>query len=228
LFFANNPSLTIGLIVLSVLPTSGMTASWTGLSGGNLKLSLAIMSSNLLLSILLMPLVLGFVDTGNLAINSSVIVSSLLKVVIVPLLLGDLTRRLIIKKASQDTYKKMKPYFGEISSFFVLIIIFIAVSLKSKMILNDVTLALYTVIPLVIYYGLMLAISHFTGKRFRKEDHVSIVFSTTMRNLTIALGLVMGIEGGDLAVFLMALAYMVQLPFATLYHNYSVKKLITM
>jgi ACR3 family arsenite efflux pump ArsB len=228
LFFANNPSLTIGLMVLSVLPTSGMTASWTGLSGGNLKLSLAIMSSNLLLSILLMPLVLGFVDTGNLAINSSVIVSSLLKVVIVPLLLGDLTRRLIIKKASQDTYKKMKPYFGEISSFFVLIIIFIAVSLKSKMILNDVTLALYTVIPLVIYYGLMLAISHFTGKRFRKEDHVSIVFSTTMRNLTIALGLVMGIEGGDLAVFLMALAYMVQLPFATLYHNYSVKKLITM
>ena len=120
----------------------------------------------------------------------------------------------------------MKPYFGEVSSFFVLIIIFIAVSLKSKMIMNQSSLALYAMIPLTLYYIILLSVSHFLGKRLKKEDHIALVFSTTMRNLTIALGIAMGIEGGDLAVFLMALAYMIQLPFATLYHNYSTKKAI--
>ncbi len=63
------------------------------------------------------------------------------------------------------------------------------------------------------------------GKKLKREDRISLVFSTTMRNLTIALGIVMGIEGGSLAVFLMALSYMVQLPMATYYHNYALKKL---
>jgi ACR3 family arsenite efflux pump ArsB len=227
-FFSNYPSLTIALVIISVLPTSGMTASWTGLSGGNLKLSLAIMSTNLLLSILVLPFYLGMINTGSITIETGIVVQSLLKIVILPLILGDLTRRLIIKFYKPSGYKKVKPYFGEVSSFFVLIIIFIAVSLKSKMILNNVSLALYAVIPLTLYYLILLSVSHFTGKALHdKKDHIALVFSTTMRNLTIALGIAMGIEGGDLAVFLMALAYMVQLPFATLYHNYAIKKLIT-
>lgn len=225
LFFKHYPSLTMAMVIISVLPTSGMTASWTGLSGGNLKLSLAIMSTNLLLSIAILPLYLSFIHIG-VELETTIVVQSLLRIVILPLILGDLTRRLLIKWKTQKGYKEMKPYFGEVSSFFVLVIIFIAVSLKSKMILNNVSLALYAMIPLMIYYALMLAFSHTVGKSMAKEDHVALVFSTTMRNLTIALGIAMGIEGGDLAVFLMALAYMVQLPFATLYHNYASKKMI--
>lgn len=224
LFFSQHPSLMLALVIISVLPTSGMTASWTGLSGGNLKLSLAIMSTNLLLSIVVLPFYLSFINTGDLVLNMSVVMTSLIKIVILPLILGDITRRLIIKLSSQATYKKAKPYFGEVSSFFVLIIIFIAVSLKSKMILSQWTLALYAMIPLFIYYTVLMFVSHRIGSRFDREDHIAMVFSTTMRNLTIALGIAMGIEGGDLAVFLMALAYMVQLPFATLYHHYSSKK----
>lgn len=223
IFFKNYPSLMMGMVIISVLPTSGMTASWTGLSGGNLKLSLAIMSTNLLISIAVLPIYLNFINVG-VAVETSVVVESLLKIVVLPLILGDLTRRAIIKIKGQKTYKEMKPYFGEVSSFFVLIIIFIAVSLKSKMIMNQASLALYAMIPMAIYYAVLLGISHTIGKKLNREDHIALVFSTTMRNLTIALGIAMGIQGGDMAVFLMALAYMVQLPFATLYHNYALKK----
>ncbi|MBI9015179.1 MAG: arsenic resistance protein [Clostridiales bacterium] len=225
IFFSNYPSLAFGMLVISVLPTSGMTASWTGLSGGNLKLSLAIMSSNLLLSIVFLPFYLSILNNTGMTVETSVIVGSLIKVVVLPLLLGDATRRLILKLKGPSGYKKAKPYFGEISSFFVLIIIFIAVSLKSKMILSNPTLALYAMVPMTIFYITIMSISHLLGKRFDKADQIALVFSTTMRNLTIALGIVMGIEGGSLAVFLMALSYMVQLPIATFYHHLSVKRL---
>lgn len=225
LFFSNYPSLQLGMMVIGLLPTSGMTASWTGLSGGNLKLSLAVMSSNLLLSIVMLPLYLGLFNNTGVTIETTVILNSLLRVVVLPLILGDLTRRLILKLKGEKGFKKLKPYFGEISSFFVLIIIFIAVSLKSKMIINSGTLALYAVVPMALFYTALMIIGHFVGSRFAKEDQISLVFSTTMRNLTIALGLVMGLEGGSMAVFLLALAYMVQLPVATLYHHYTKKKL---
>ncbi len=225
IFFANYPSLALGMLVIAVLPTSGMTASWTGLSGGNLKLSLAVMSSNLLLSIVMLPLYLSIFNTSGITIETTVIFNSLLRVVVLPLILGDITRRLILKLKGPQGYKKMKPYFGEASSFFVLIIIFIAVSLKSKMIISNGTLALYAMIPMALFYMILMTISHMMGKKLKREDQISLVFSTTMRNLTIALGIVMGIEGGSLAVFLMALSYMVQLPMATYYHNYALKKL---
>ena len=225
IFFANYPSLALGMLVIAVLPTSGMTASWTGLSGGNLKFSLAVMSSNLLLSIVMLPLYLSIFNTSGITIEIAVIFNSLLRVVVLPLILGDITRRLILKLKGPQGYKKLKPYFGEASSFFVLIIIFIAVSLKSKMILSNGTLALYAMIPMALFYMILMAISHMMGKKLKREDRISLVFSTTMRNLTIALGIVMGIEGGSLAVFLMALSYMVQLPMATYYHNYALKKL---
>jgi ACR3 family arsenite efflux pump ArsB len=224
-FFSNYPSLALGLLIISVLPTSGMTASWTGLSGGNLKLSLAIMSSNLLLSIIALPLYLSLLNNTGISVETGVIVNSLIKVVIVPLILGDLSRRLILKTKGQEAFKKMKPYFAEVSSFFVLVIIFIAVSLKSKMILGNASLALYAMLPMAIYYMLVMAFSHSIGKKLSRPDQISMVFSTTMRNLTIALGIVMGLEGGSMAVFLMALSYMVQLPIATYYHNYALKKL---
>lgn len=227
LFFASKPELAIGLILLSLLPTSGMTASWTGLAGGNLKLSLAIMSSNLLLSIVALPLYLSFIDTGDVVIKTSLVFISLIKIVVLPLILGDITRRLIIKFKGNEGYKKMKPSFGGISSMGVILIIFVAVSLKSKMILQNLDLALYSVIPLSIYYLLLITISNEIGKRtMEKKDHIALVFSTTMRNLTIALGMAMGLAGGNMTVFLLALAYMIQLPLATFYYNYTQKKIM--
>ena len=149
----------------------------------------------------------------------------ILMVVVLPLLLGDATRRLILKFKGQEGFKKAKPYFGEISSFFVLVIIFIAVSLKSKMILTSGTLVLYAMVPMVLYYIVLMTISHSLSSKLDKADQISMVFSTSMRNLTIALGIVMGLEGGSMAVFLMALAYMIQLPIATYYHHISLKRL---
>jgi len=227
LFFSNYPSLQLGMMIIGLLPTSGMTASWTGLSGGNLKLSLAVMSTNLLLSMVMLPLYLSIFNSTGLVIETSVILMSLLKVVILPLILGDLTRRVILKVKGQAGFKKMKPYFGEISSFFVLVIIFTAVSLKSKMILTSGSLVVYAMVPMILYYIILMTISHTIGKNFERADQISLVFSTTMRNLTIALGIVMGLEGGSMAVFLMALAYMIQLPLATYYHHLSTKKLAT-
>ena len=49
------------------------------------------------------------------------------------------------------------------------------------------------------------------------ENRIALVYSTTLRNLTIALGISLTSFGESLAVFLVAIGYIIQLPVAALY-----------
>lgn len=221
LFFSSNPELLVGLILISLIPTSGMTASWTGLAKGNLKLSLVLIAVNLLSAMVMIPLYLKLFLGTIVTIKTIVIFKSLFKVVVLPLVLGDLTRRLLIKLYGIEGYKKMKPNFGGISSIGVLLIVFISMALKSKTIITQLDLVVLSIIPLVIFYVLLVIISNFIGNKFLdKKDRISLVYSTSLRNLTIALGLAISSFSESLAVFLIAIAYIVQLPVASLYMKF--------
>lgn len=218
LFFGDEPMLLVGIILIGLIPTSGMTASWTGLAKGNLRLSLVMISVNLLLSLIMIPIYLKVFLGEIVTIETMVILKSLLKVVIIPLILGDLTRRMIIKVFGMDKYKEIKPNFSGVSSLGVLLIVFIAMALKSKTIINRLDLVLLSIIPLIILYIIIIATSHFIGKKILKpKDRTALVYATTMRNLTIALGLSLSSFGESLAVFLIAIGYIVQLPIAAFY-----------
>lgn len=218
LFFKDNPELLLGIVLISLIPTSGMTASWTGLAGGSLQTSLVMMSVNLLVSIVAIPIYLNLLMGELVAVNTMVIVSTLIKVVIIPLILGDLTRRLILKYKGKQFYKEVKPLFGGISSLGVVVIVFIALALKSRTIVSNLNLVLLSAIPLVIYYGVLMVSGHYVGHRvFGRQEGISLVYSTTLRNLTIALGISLSYFGESMAVFLIALAYVIQLPFASMY-----------
>ncbi|EOD00314.1 arsenic resistance protein [Caldisalinibacter kiritimatiensis] len=218
LFFANQPMLTVGLILISLIPTSGMTASWTGLANGNMKSALLIISSNLLLSIVMIPLYMKLFIGEAVTVDTMTIIYSLLKVVIIPLVLGDITRRILMWKYKESGFKKIKPHLGAISSVGVLIIVFVAMSLKSKTIINESSLVLYSLVPLVIYYGVLLIISHSIGSRvLDRGNSIALVYGSTMRNLTISLGLSLSAFGGGLSVFLIAIGYIIQVPLAAFY-----------
>jgi len=218
IFFAKEPMLFLGIILIGLIPTSGMTASWTGLAKGNIQLSLVMMSVNLMLSILMIPIYIRLFLGEVVSIDTLVILKDLVRVVLVPLILGSATRRGIIKVYGTKRYNEIKPSFSGISSLGVLIIVFIAMALKSKTIIGQGNLVLLSVIPLVLFYILIASVSHNIGKRFiNKMDSTALVYSTTMRNLTIALGLTLSAFGESLAVFLIAIGYTVQLPIAAFY-----------
>lgn len=221
LFFSNEPALLMGIILIGLIPTSGMTASWTGLAKGNLQLSLVMISVNLLLSIFMIPIYLKIFLGQIVVIETIVILKSLLKVVIIPLILGDLTRRLIIKGFGMKTYNEIKPNLSGVSSLGVLMIVFIAMSLRSKTIIGRPDLVLISIVPLIIMYILIATISHLIGNKvLNNKDRTALVYSTAMRNLTIALGLSLSSFGESLAVFLIAIGYIVQLPIAAFYMKF--------
>lgn len=56
LFFRNNYYLTLGLLMAGLVPTSGMTISWTGFAKGNIEAAVKMAVIGLILGSIALPL----------------------------------------------------------------------------------------------------------------------------------------------------------------------------
>ncbi len=212
-FFEGNPVYAVGLYLIALLPTSGMTAAWTGMAGGNLNTALVIIAVNLLLSIFLLPPYLKFLVGKAVPFDPWHIFRQLMYIVAAPMVAGDLTRRLIIRKKGLAAYQKIKPHLSGVSSLGVVMIIFVAMSLKANRILADLAGSGMTLVPLVIFYAASIAMGMVLGRvLLSREKMIALVYGTAMRDLSIAVAIAMLSFPG--AVMPIALAYAIQVPLA--------------
>lgn len=228
IFLSSDPMLVLGMILIGLIPTSGMTASWTGLAGGKVQTALVMMTVNLLISMIAIPLYLNLFLSSSIAINTGSIVFSLLKVVVLPLIAASIVRNGIVSMKGQKYFKELKPVFGGVSAVGVMAIVWLAIALKAKTIISQPVLAVQVMIPLIIFYAVMIAVGMMASNLLDvEEDKPALVFGTALRNLTIALGMSLAVFGESLAVLLIAIAYVVQLPVAVIYmRQYSKRSVI--
>jgi predicted Na+-dependent transporter len=203
-----------GLLLASLLPTSGMTISWTGFAKGNVNSAVKMTIIGLVAGSLLTPVYAKWLMGAVIDIPVKAVFTQILIIVFLPMIMGYLTRKAIIKYYGIAVYQKdFKEKFPALSTAGVLGIVFVAMALKAKNILSEPENFFYMFIPLLILYLLNFAISTIAGRLFFKRgDAIALVYGTVMRNLSIALAIAMvafGPKGSDIALII-AIAYIVQ------------------
>ncbi len=221
LFFRDNPMVVLGLLLASLLPTSGMTISWTGFSKGNVPAAVKMTVIGLILGSVLTPVYIQFLMGTQVNVSLSEIFAQILFIVFIPLAAGILTQFALVKRAGQEKFdREVKPKFPVISTIGVLAIVFISMALKSKNIIESPTVLLYYLLPLAVIYGVNFLMSTVVGKLlFAKKDAIALVYGTVMRNLSIALAIAMGVfkeQGSDIALII-SIAYIIQVQAAAAY-----------
>lgn len=224
-FFPDQPYMALGLLLASLLPTSGMTISWTGFAKGNMGAAINMTVIGLTLGSLLTPFYVSGLLGATVEVNIAKVMQQILFIVFLPMAAGFMTRQMILKKHTLAEFKaKIGPRFPAISTIGVLGIVFVAMALKSKTIMADPGLIITIFIPLVILYLFNFALSTFVGKRFFKRgDAIALVYGTVMRNLSIALAIAIngfGTEGAN-AALVIALAYIIQVQSAAWYVKFT-------
>ncbi len=227
IFFPNNPILVLALLLTSLLPTSGMTISWTGFSKGNMVAAVKMTVIGLILGSVLTPFYLKVLLGAQIEIPLFKVFQQILVVVFFPMVFGYITQQLIIKKYGQAKYQKdIKKIFPPISTIGVLSIVFVAMALKSKAILSDPTLLIKYIVPLLIMYGLNFIISTVIGKYFfNRVNGIALVYGSVLRNLSIAMAIAMtvfGEKGSEIALVI-AVAYILQTQAAAWYVKFTDK-----
>jgi len=222
LFFADQPAMALGLLLISLLPTSGMTATWTELAKGDLKAALSIIAVSLILIVVGLPIALPLLAGNALSATPLFIFQRIVLVIILPLILGDLTRRSIVEKKGHQYYKAAKPVFSGLSSTGLLVVLFLIMSLNTnRLLVSNPALVLRGIGPLLIYYFAMFGLSSLAARMFSYPVGVAVTYGTSVRYLALALGIAIPLLGNSadsgLVVFIVALSFFVQVPFSSLY-----------
>ena len=227
IFFKESPFLAYGLLLMALLPTSGMTISWTGFAKGNVNVAIKATIIGLILGSLLMPFYTKFFMGTVINLPLAATFTQLAKVIFLPLILGYITQVILKKKYGNAHFQKdIKKKFPLLSTLAVLGIIFVAISLKSKSIISNPLSIAYLLIPITIFYLLNYTISSIVGRfLLPRAKAIALVYGTVMRNLSVALAIALTVfgENGIEIALIIAVAYVVQVQSAAWYIKLSNK-----
>ncbi|MDP8050862.1 arsenic resistance protein [Pasteurella atlantica] len=221
LFFPEQPLIRLGILFVALLPTSGMTISWTGFAKGNINAAIQMTVFGLILGSIATPLYAKWLMGKSIEIPVQQVFTSIMFVVFLPMFMGLVTRKYLVKKFGQEHYQKnIKPKVPMFSTLGVLGIVFVAMALKAKSITAEPTVLISYLTPIIILYVINFTLSTIVAKIFfNREDAIAVVYGTVMRNLSIALAIAMtvfGESGAEISIVI-AMAYIIQVQAAAWY-----------
>lgn len=224
-FFADRPLLALGLLLAALLPTSGMTITWTGFAQGDINAAIKMTVVGLVAGSIATPFYVQWLLGTVIEIPMLQVFKQIALIVFIPMVLGYLTQKWLIRYYGQEVYQRdLKKRFPMLSTLGVLGIVFVAMALKAGSILQQPQVLLVYLAPLSLLYLINFVVSTLVGKLFfSRGEGIALVYGTVMRNLSIALAIAMTVfkEGGAEIAIIIALAYIVQVQAAAWYVKFS-------
>lgn len=219
---ADYPAMMAGLAIASLLPTSGMTISWTVLNGGNAPAAVRIVVLSLLGGSLLMPLYLVVMIGQRVPLEIPQMLARVGMMVIAPMLLGTLATAYLQKRFTPEAFQtRVKPYLPAVSVWAMLYVIFMNTASRAGYLLADPKAILIGLLVVLLFYVLSFGVSTLLARWFlSKSDAYTLIYSTVLLNLSIALGTGLALFGAQ-AAFLITLAFIIQVQAAAWYGKLS-------
>ncbi len=225
--FISDSEIALALMLLSIAPASSMGLGYIGLAEGHLPSGVVIVAFAFLLSLVAYPL-FGhfFVQGSGISIPFLLIVKNLLIVLILPLILGVVTREYIERKHGAEKFLNLKPYFSIVTSLSLYALMFIIFVSKARLITKNYKDILLLLPVAVIFYGITIFFTLLVNKKILKFEyghHQSVVFTAVSKNIALTIAIlvsVFGENGQYLAVF-PAMMSLFQAPFLMIYLKFS-------
>lgn len=223
-FFKDEPMLRLGLFMTGLLPTSGMTLSWTNFAKGNLPAAVKMTLIGLVAGSILAPFYMKMAFGKSIELPLSKTLCQVMVIVLIPMLLGYITQRILIKrygvKSFQDDIKHSITPWGTVG---VLGVMFTAMALKAEQLVARPQLLWILGIPMLSFYLLNFGLSTWLARYFAsRADGVAFIYGTALRNLSIALAIamtVLGSQGTEVAI-LVSIGFIFQSQIAAWHVKY--------
>jgi len=181
-----------GLILLGVAPCIAMVLVWTDLARGNGPLGIVLMAWNSIIQVITTPLYIALLVGTYIAIDIVLVGESVLLYLGLPLMLGVITRREVIKRKSEAwLYKKLIPYFNAMQLLALLFTMVVMFSLKGGVIMDNPNLVWQMAIPVILFFFLLYNLVYYTSRRlgYDYDDSATMGFHCTGRNFELAIAI---------------------------------------
>jgi ACR3 family arsenite efflux pump ArsB len=184
------PSVGTGFVISNVVPASSASLGYVLIAGGSIELATALAVVSLIVAIPAIPIILGLYSTqASVAIPLDPIMLSVLYILVLPLIAGQLTRYLIVKlKGTETVNKASRGHLPLVTMLAMLALIFVLVDKEASIIIAKPQLVGYLIgYQTAIILGI-LAISILVSRRMRLsyENHQAVAFISVTKNQSVA------------------------------------------
>jgi len=211
---AQEPDLALAMVLVGAIPCSNMLIGWTGIADASVEDAIVIAVAGLLLLPLLSPVLVRISGNAIIPIPTLRLAGHLLLYIILPLILGYITRKRIIAVKGKPYFMELKKVFPGISATGILLIIFFSVAKVADIILHKPFLFLIVAAALFTYYLIQLVIAILAVKalRFPYEQGIILLLGATASSQAISLAIAATMFS-SLTVFALSLKPMLQVFF---------------
>ncbi len=158
-----------GAIILGAAPCTAMVFVWSYLSDGDPNYTLVQVSVNdLIILVAFIPIVGLLLGITNITIPYDTLVASVIIFVVVPLVAGVITQRILIKRRGEEWFKKeFLPKLKPLSILALLVTLVLLFAFQGQNILSNPLIILLAAVPLVIQTYFIFFLAWFGGKKLK-------------------------------------------------------------
>jgi ACR3 family arsenite transporter len=163
-----------GAIILGAAPCTAMVFVWSYLTNGDPNYTLVQVSVNdLIILVAFVPIVGFLLGITDVTIPYDTLVASVIIFVVVPLVAGVITQRMLIKRRGEEWFKtaflpKLKP----VSIVALLVTLVLLFAFQGQNILNNPLIILLAAVPLVIQTYFIFFLAWFGGRKLKLPHSV--------------------------------------------------------
>ncbi|NPA74804.1 MAG: arsenic resistance protein [Euryarchaeota archaeon] len=226
-FLASTPRIGAGLMLVGISPCSAMNTAATAFVGGNIELTLGIVSVSYLLTIIAVPIWATLFMGRTVPVPFGFMVRQIALVILVPMFFGWLTRMALKKKMGEERYLQIVPSFEGFSFLGVLFMIFFLFVLNAHGIIAYWHVMVNVVLLSIFFFSIMMLIAILVPRalRFSYPDSASITVTSVAKNESIAMALAFMLYGPTAAMSVAIGGVLVQVPFMVSYIQFISKRL---
>ena len=164
-----------GAILLGAAPCTAMVFVWSYLTDGDPNYTLVQVSVNdLIILVAFVPIVGLLLGITNISIPYNTLIASIIVFVLIPLIAGYITNKILIKTKGEYWYKNdFLPKFKPVSIIALLLTLILLFAFQGKNITENPLIILLVAIPLIIQTYFIFFIGWFGGNLLKLPHNIS-------------------------------------------------------
>lgn len=196
IFLGNHPAIYVGLILYLVIPCTDWFLVFTSMAKGDVPLGLALLPTNLILQILLLPVYLLLFAGQIVPFQFGAFIETLLVFIVLPFILALLTRWILSTiKTHEWAHNFIDTILSPLQLTTLVAVLFTMFAGQTKVILDNIGPLSLVFVPIAIFFILSFLVAQLFSRGFHLpyKECALLTCTTTARNSPLILAIAIGL-----------------------------------
>ncbi len=200
IFLGPYPAIFVGFILYLIAPCTDWFLMFTAMANGDVPLGLALLPTNLILQILLIPIYLYIFTAKIIPFQISALIETLAIFIILPFLMAWVTRWSLRKVRSEKWGNEVKSnILPNIQLIILMVIIFSMFAGQTRVIIDNIGPLSIIFVPVILFFAISFLIVQLVSRKMklRYEECALLTCTTAARNSPLSLAIAVGLFPGQ-------------------------------